>query len=203
MKQLHKQRWCGAGSGSNWVGPKMQTHRTRFNVSEESRMTNTVWGSRSPTFWSSGSSPVRFCSPVWMCCGLTADISPEAGRRFPQTVSEAVRILRAAGGTALITAASCLRSWLTERRRRRLRVRSRRRWSWSPVCWNRVRAGWTADWLTAGQTDRHSQHRCTRHRIISRVLLNKLGKTGLNVTDSVNEFLSLFSKITFFTVSKS
>lgn len=161
MKQLDKQRWCGAGSGSgsSWVGPKMQTHRTRFNVSEESRMTNTVWGSRSPTFWSSGSSPVRFCSPVWMCSGLTADISPEAGRRFPQTVSEAVRILRAAGGIALITAASCLRSWLAERRRRRSGPGD----GGAGVPF--------AETGSVGQTDRHSQHRCTRHRIISRVLL--------------------------------
>lgn len=106
----------GLGAGSGWVGPKLETHRTRFNVSEESRMTNTVWGWRSPALWSSarGSSPVRFCSPVWMCSGLTADISPEAGWWLPQTVS----VLAAAGGTTLITAASCLRYWLGERRRR-------------------------------------------------------------------------------------
>lgn len=61
--------WCSCNNGSS---QNSRTHRTRLSVSDESRMTNTVCGCRIPD----GSAPVRLCSPVWICSGLTADISP-------------------------------------------------------------------------------------------------------------------------------
>lgn len=97
-------------------------------------MTNTVWGWSSPAFWSSGSSPVRFCSPVGMCSGLTADISPEAGCWLPRSVSEAVRIPGAAAGKQARhrgAMAPLLAGWKTaagpERLERRSKVETRLR----------------------------------------------------------------------------